>query len=294
MHHLDNTFHVSPPPLYFPSIMTTCSHMIFHRDEADLLGDRIGILAEGQLRCCGSSLFLKKEFGVGYQISIDKISASERIDETVTDIIMNAVPEATVLSNVSSELSFQLPLDSSSQFVSMFSELDKIVESREISMYGVSITTLEEVFIMVGRGETGNREILASSLKNVKNEGGPGFAEEVQSSNASYASAENISSKHLFGRHVQALLQKRALNFKRDKKAWVSTSFKISLLFAITCLTNQGIISHFPMLRFAQQFYLVCSHCLVSWPLLFCPHLRHLHHLNLVSLIIIPISRIML
>ena len=29
------------------------------RDEADFLGDRIAIMAEGQLRCCGSSLFLK-------------------------------------------------------------------------------------------------------------------------------------------------------------------------------------------------------------------------------------------
>jgi ABC-type multidrug transport system ATPase subunit len=29
-------------------------------DEADLLGDRIAIMSEGQLRCVGSSLFLKK------------------------------------------------------------------------------------------------------------------------------------------------------------------------------------------------------------------------------------------
>ena len=29
------------------------------RDEADLLGDRIAIMAEGKLRCSGSSLFLK-------------------------------------------------------------------------------------------------------------------------------------------------------------------------------------------------------------------------------------------
>lgn len=33
--------------------------LLFCRDEADLLGDRIAIMADGQLRCCGSSLFLK-------------------------------------------------------------------------------------------------------------------------------------------------------------------------------------------------------------------------------------------
>lgn len=32
-------------------------------DEADLLGDRIAIMANGELQCCGSSLFLKQKYG---------------------------------------------------------------------------------------------------------------------------------------------------------------------------------------------------------------------------------------
>ncbi len=32
-------------------------------DEADLLGDRIVIMAEGVIQCVGSSLFLKKKYG---------------------------------------------------------------------------------------------------------------------------------------------------------------------------------------------------------------------------------------
>lgn len=45
-------------------------------DEADLLGDRIAIMSEGQLRCVGSSLFLKKSYGGEYSeylYSIDLI-----------------------------------------------------------------------------------------------------------------------------------------------------------------------------------------------------------------------------
>ena len=34
-------------------------------DEADLLGDRIAIMAKGELQCCGSSLFLKHKYGKG-------------------------------------------------------------------------------------------------------------------------------------------------------------------------------------------------------------------------------------
>jgi ABC-type multidrug transport system ATPase subunit len=35
-------------------------------DEADYLGDRIGIMSSGQLLCCGSSSWLKNKYGEGY------------------------------------------------------------------------------------------------------------------------------------------------------------------------------------------------------------------------------------
>lgn len=41
-------------------------------DEADMLGDRIAIMAAGQLQCVGSSLFLKNRYGVGYNLTIVK------------------------------------------------------------------------------------------------------------------------------------------------------------------------------------------------------------------------------
>ena len=36
-------------------------------EEADVLGDRIAIMARGRLRCIGSSIHLKHRFGSGYQ-----------------------------------------------------------------------------------------------------------------------------------------------------------------------------------------------------------------------------------
>lgn len=39
-------------------------------DEADVLGDRIAIIGAGQLRCCGSSMFLKKCYGSGYRLTM--------------------------------------------------------------------------------------------------------------------------------------------------------------------------------------------------------------------------------
>jgi ATP-binding cassette subfamily A (ABC1) protein 3 len=43
-----------------------------YMDEADSLGDRIGIMSEGKLVCLGSPLFLKNKFGVGYNLTLVK------------------------------------------------------------------------------------------------------------------------------------------------------------------------------------------------------------------------------
>uniref|UniRef100_A0A4X1TL19 ABC transporter domain-containing protein n=2 Tax=Sus scrofa TaxID=9823 RepID=A0A4X1TL19_PIG len=42
------------------TILLTSHYM----DEADILGDRIAIMVKGTLQCCGSSIFLKKIYGL--------------------------------------------------------------------------------------------------------------------------------------------------------------------------------------------------------------------------------------
>lgn len=48
-------------------IIILCTHFM---DEADILGDRIGIMGEGKLQACGSSNFLKNRFGCGYIMTV--------------------------------------------------------------------------------------------------------------------------------------------------------------------------------------------------------------------------------
>lgn len=38
-------------------------------DEADLLADRKAVISNGQIRCVGTSLFLKNKFGIGYHLT---------------------------------------------------------------------------------------------------------------------------------------------------------------------------------------------------------------------------------
>lgn len=41
-----------------------------HMDEADVLGDRIAIISHGKLCCCGSSLYLKSQYGSGFYLTL--------------------------------------------------------------------------------------------------------------------------------------------------------------------------------------------------------------------------------
>ncbi|KAL2320738.1 hypothetical protein Fmac_029707 [Flemingia macrophylla] len=130
-------------------------------DEADELGDRIAIMANGSLKCCGSSLFLKHHYGVGYTLTLVKSAPTASI---AGDIVYRHVPSATCVSEVGTEISFRLPMASSSAFERMFREIEgymkKPVSNLELSgngennclgieSYGISVTTLEEVFLRV-------------------------------------------------------------------------------------------------------------------------------------------------
>jgi ATP-binding cassette, subfamily A (ABC1), member 3 len=128
-------------------------------------------MAEGQLRCAGSALFLKKNYGVGYQLTIEKnkggmgkptapcdnsdvfievtVDESEDSGDDVDTIsanlerlIKSTVPQAKLLNDVGTEVRYQLPLGASDKFASMFNRLDAETDKGSIVSYGVSMTTL--------------------------------------------------------------------------------------------------------------------------------------------------------
>ena len=183
-------------------------------------------MAAGQLRCVGSSLFLKKHYGVGYQLTIEKNSkaigssthegqknhSKPSIDDKLQAIVTAAVAEASLLSNVGTEMSFQLPLGAADSFAPMFEALDSEVDNAAIVTYGVSITTLDEVFLLVARGEVGEK----AELKSSRVMGGVRGDQDAVTleNNYSHRSRMDLETDGLFFRHFQALFQKRALSFK--------------------------------------------------------------------------------
>ena len=87
-------------------------------DEADVLGDRIGIMAEGKIVTCGSSLFLKNRFGVGYNLTVAK--SSKEPNPALESYIKEKLEGTKKLSEISSEATFQIPIVCSPLFAKFF------------------------------------------------------------------------------------------------------------------------------------------------------------------------------
>ncbi|XP_058130691.1 phospholipid-transporting ATPase ABCA1-like [Anopheles ziemanni] len=135
-------------------------------DEADMLGDRIAIMADGKLKAVGSSFFLKKKFGVGYRLICVKQPNCD-VDR-VTEVLRKHIPPIQVESNVGSELSYLLQEEHSAGFQTLLEDLENRGEELKICDFGISLTSLEEVFMKVGSDSTSAEAEEARSLHSMQ------------------------------------------------------------------------------------------------------------------------------
>ncbi|KAF9085053.1 hypothetical protein BGX23_010001 [Mortierella sp. AD031] len=146
-------------------------------EEADILSDRIAIMTSGRLRCIGTSLHLKELYGSGFRLNVS--SKPGRLDEACESI------ERQILSGLkykridkftnATTFEFELQQDQQHQYASghrghgyggqqqqdrgqlstIFSQLSQPSRFPAIEDWGLSQTTLEDVFIkIVTEGDT--------------------------------------------------------------------------------------------------------------------------------------------
>ena len=101
---------------------------------------------------------MKKQYGVGYTFTIVKDSKTlallghkEQLEVTksIKEVVSSHIKHSELLADVGAELSFRLPFEASSHFVPLFREIDSKLSELFVNQYGISVTTLEEVFIKV-------------------------------------------------------------------------------------------------------------------------------------------------
>lgn len=117
-------------------------------DEADILGDRIAIMADGELKAVGSSFFLKKRFGTGYRLICVKKTGCRA--QKLEEALINISHDIKLDSDSQSEVTFILSESNLHLFHDIFKYLEDNSEKLRISSFGCSLTTMEEVFLKIG------------------------------------------------------------------------------------------------------------------------------------------------
>ncbi|XP_059164210.1 phospholipid-transporting ATPase ABCA3-like [Physella acuta] len=123
-------------------LMTTHS-----MDEADYLSDRVAIMANGVVECCGTPMFLKKTYGVGYKLTL--VKAAKCKVKKVVQYILNAEEAAIFKSSTNTELVFLLPEFCVSAFPKFLQDLEEDLHLLRIQSYGLSTTSIEDVFLKI-------------------------------------------------------------------------------------------------------------------------------------------------
>uniref|UniRef100_A0A096MH45 P-type phospholipid transporter n=1 Tax=Poecilia formosa TaxID=48698 RepID=A0A096MH45_POEFO len=289
-----------------------------HMDEADLLSDRIAIISKGQLYCCGSPLFLKNCFGVGFYLTLvrrmkdirkreersstmnqyilrtpsvhkkvvsTQVTMSSNVSlvhsekssqncnfsvsfpgdiDCITSLIHHHVPEAKLIETIGQELTYLLPNKGFKHraYASLFRELEETLADMGLSSFGISDTSLEEIFLKVtADGEAANnattagktkwqqswrrprvqscisnlREFLNRTSIKWKNNGVNG----ITSDNSAGKGSRQVKGFSLILKHFHALLVKRFHHAMRSRKDFLAqivlpaTFVLISLIFTL-------------------------------------------------------------
>jgi len=112
-------------------------------EEADALCDRLGIIVDGELKCIGASSELKQKFGGGYKVSITVTDSQYEND--AKQLLLSLAPNARIINSLAGTTKYEIAKHEL-QLSSFFNQFENSKEKYHIRDWGISNTTLEEVF----------------------------------------------------------------------------------------------------------------------------------------------------
>ena len=119
-------------------------------DEAEYLGDRIGIMTDGQYICCGSSSYLKSKYPCGFNINllINSSIFNEDYKNQFFNEILKYEPKAEI--KVASKAIFSVNIQSNNKNINqIFDYIEQSKNQFGIEDYTVGSTSLEDVFLKI-------------------------------------------------------------------------------------------------------------------------------------------------
>mmetsp|Transcript_1922 Transcript_1922/g.3362 ORF Transcript_1922/g.3362 Transcript_1922/m.3362 type:complete len:186 (-) Transcript_1922:183-740(-) len=123
-------------------------------EEAEALCTRIGIMAKGQLRCVGTAAHLKARYGKGYTLTVNQLPApsaadAEHRERVLDEFIVHEIghDQAHLLSSINRTRKYLVDKGATSSIAEIFKNMESQKNRLFIREWGLSMTTLEEVFI---------------------------------------------------------------------------------------------------------------------------------------------------
>lgn len=125
--------------------MILSSHSI---EEIEALCTRLTIMVNGEFKCLGSTQYLKNEFFKGFLLTL-KVSNRQRI-QSVNDNIAIHFPNSVLKEQYSDHFTYHIT-DTHLKLSQIFGKIDKLKSQIEIADYSITETTLEQVFLLLGK-----------------------------------------------------------------------------------------------------------------------------------------------
>nr|XP_054603018.1 glucosylceramide transporter ABCA12 isoform X2 [Nothobranchius furzeri] len=239
-----------------------------HLDEAEVLSDRIAFLEKGGIKCSGSPFYLKDKLGQGYKLTLTKKiqdAGSESVDNLeLKSFIQAHLPEARMTEAHGGDAVYSLPPFSSanaSSYRSLLSALDANLNDLRLGGYGISDTTLEEVFLHL-TNETTDAEDKPLSISETLSDTGSinsfsSDSSENFNDNIKLTSSSTESGVTLACQQLTAMLIKRFHHSRRDWKGLISQVL-LPVLFVMVAMGLGSIKSdmqHYPEMELSPALY---------------------------------------
>ncbi|KAH6921804.1 hypothetical protein HPB50_005003 [Hyalomma asiaticum] len=215
-----------------------------HLDEADVLGDRIVIMANGRIRCSGSPTFLKHRFGTGYHMKINKLPTCKIAD--IEKLLENYAAKVKRQSDSDNEAVFILGhIAPARKIATMFKDIEQRSEELGIESVGLSVTSLEDVLIRVGEEHHLHHHHRHPDV----------FSDEPSIIEARMSLVKAMTSmaatEPSLAARVMAMMTKRAAYVWRQKKAplfsWIMPPLLLVVLFSLEYIGSKnsgGALEH--------------------------------------------------
>nr|XP_038031058.1 ATP-binding cassette sub-family A member 13 [Anas platyrhynchos] len=226
-----------------------------HLDEAEVLSDRIAILQQGQLRCCGSPSYLRETYGQGHSLTLIKKPSVFEIQDPmhvvrVTSLVQTHIPEAFLKENSGTELTYVIPeRTDKTSFKGLFQALDQSLHHLHVTGYGISDTTLEEVFLKLLQDS--EKIPFAPQTAHLDN------AKGAESAYISLTGASRVCGASLVLAQIVAILMKRFHHARRDWRGSLSNVLLpvVFVALAMALFSVKPLAIDYPSLKLTPRLY---------------------------------------